>query len=110
MTSGARRVYVAAASVAALAVIWAAIAARPWQQPVKPDPLLAALVSREARLRHDAVLVREVVRRRWLAYHVALARRRTAIRQAASRAAAAVPAAPAVRIVTLPPLTITRSS
>ena len=86
---------------------------------------------REARLRHEAKLVNRVVAARWAAYRAALRIRRSQIaaakarivaaqaaaqRQAAAAtvvvqgAPAAAAAAPAVRVVTLPPLTITRTS
>lgn len=105
----------------------------------KADPRWAALAAREHRLRHEALVTQRVVARRWRAYRVRLAARQHAIsaavrrhqRQlAAARAAAAAaaasyasapsysapssgysaPAAPSVRVVTLPPVTVTRTS
>ena len=106
----------------------------------KADPRWAALAAREHRLRGEAVAVQRVVARRWRVYRVQLAERQRAIsaavarhqqQLAAARAAAAAaattsvsssgysapsssgysaPAAPSVRVVTLPPVTITRTS
>lgn len=106
----------------------------------KADPRWAALAAREHRLRHEALVVQRVVARRWRVYRVQLAARQRAIsaavnrhqqQLAAARAAAAAaattsvastpgysapssgysaPAAPSVRVVTLPPVTITRTS
>ena len=109
MTSHVARLYAAAAALVAFFLAWAGIAARPWAAPAAPakDPRLAALAQREARLRHDAVLVRQVVDRRWATYRAALARQKAEARAAA---AAPAPAAPSVRVVTLPPLVTTRTS
>jgi hypothetical protein len=93
-------------------VAWAAVAARPWGRS-EPDPRLAALALREQRLRADATLVQQVVESRMAAYRVALEARQA---QIASARAQSLPvtrptaAAPAVRVVNLPPLTITRTS
>lgn len=106
----------------------------------KADPRWTALAAREHKLRHDAFVVQRVVGRRWRVYRVQLAARRRAIsaavkrhqnQLAAARAAAAAAsaslasapsysapsssgssalAAPSVRVVTLPPVTITRTS
>jgi len=100
MTNHVVRLYAAAAALAAFFVAWAGIAARPWVERA-PDPL-GALDQRELRLRRDAVLVQQVVDRRRAAYRAALAQSRS---RAAARAAA-----PAIRIVTLPPVATTRSS
>jgi hypothetical protein len=101
MTSRVARLYAAAAAAGAFIVAGAGIAARPWTEPPR-DPRLVALDRREQRLQRDALLVQQVVDRRWDAYRTALAR---------SRAAAAAPLpAPTVRVVTLPPLATTRSS
>ncbi len=119
MTSHAGRLYALAASLLAFFVLWAVVAAQPWSPAKAADPRLAALARREQRLRYEARLVRRVVarryadyRRRYAAYRRALARQRSrAAARAAAAAAALAPApSPSVRIVTLPPLTITRSS
>jgi hypothetical protein len=95
MTSHTGRLYAAAVSLAAFFTLWAAIAANPWKA-TSSDPRLTALAQREAVLRRDAKLVRQIVARR------------TATAAAARRTAAATPAP--VRIVTLPPLVVTRTS
>ena len=92
MTSHAGRLYALALALLVFFLAWAVVAARPWKTS-SPDPRLQALALRQAQLRQDAKLVQQIV-----------ARRRTTT-QAAARAAA-----PAVRVVNLPPLTITRSS
>lgn len=124
MTSHAGRLYALAAAVVVFFLAWAVVAAHPWAEvKAARDPRLSALAQREQRLRSDARLVQRVVerrfsdyRRRLAAYKAALARRRTQL-AAARAAAAAVPAytsAPAtsggVRVVSLPPLVITRTS
>jgi hypothetical protein len=102
-------------TVAALLVFfvsWAAIAAKPWAT-AKPDPRLAALASRERQLRADARLVQQVVAQRTAAYRTALSARKAQIAAAQARtlqAAVRTSAAPQVRVVNLPPLTITRTS
>lgn len=99
MTNHAVRLYAAAASLLALFLVWAAIAAHPWKSS-SPDPRLAALAAREQRLQRDSILVRRIVEARYAAYR----------RAVASASVPAATTAPAVRIVTLPPLTITRTS
>jgi hypothetical protein len=125
MTNHTGRLYAAAVSLAVFFVLWAAIAAHPWQATAS-DPRLAALAQREQFLRRDAALVRQVVsQRRVAAAAVAKANRLAAVAQANRAAAvaqvthvaavaqtnrvAAVASAP-VRVVTLPPLVITRTS
>jgi hypothetical protein len=102
MTNHLVRLYAAAAALAAFFLAWAGIAARPWVEQPR-DPLLVALEQREQRLQRDARLVQQVVDRRWAAYRAALAQSRT------QKPAVAAPA-PAVRIVTVPPVVTTRSS
>ncbi len=137
MTNHVVRLYALAAALLVFFLTWAAIAARPWAShtSAKADPRWAALATREQRLRHDAIAVRRVVDRRWRVYRVQLAARKreiaSALRRhqqalASARAAAAAvsatssysspsyagssSAAPSVRVVTLPPVTITRTS
>jgi hypothetical protein len=124
MTSHTGRLYVVAATLVAFFLAWAVVAAHPWATAkATRDPRLAALVQREQRLRADARLVQQVIdrrfsdyRRRFAAYKQALARRRAelaAARQAAAPVYSAAPAAApsgGVRVVTLPPLVITRTS
>jgi hypothetical protein len=117
MTSHTGRLYAAAFALLVFFVAWAAIAARPWAQ-AKADPRVAALAAREQALRRESVLVQKVVRQRWSTYRAQLRARKTQIaaakRQLVTAAAAppvsAAPATPSVRVVTLPPLTITRTS
>jgi len=113
MTDTSHRLYAVALALVVFCVTWAAVAARPWVT-AKPDPRIAALAQREQRLRADAKLVEQAVAQRTAAYRVALKQRRAQIAQAKARpfqAAQSPPAATAsVRVVNLPPLTITRSS
>lgn len=127
MTSHAGRLYVVAATVVAFFLAWAVVAAHPWTTAKAiRDPRLAALAQREQRLRTEARLVQKVVdrrfsdyRRRFAAYKRALAKRQAelaAARQAAASApaptysSAAASGGGGVRVVTLPPLVITRTS
>lgn len=116
MTSHTGRQYALAGALLAFFVLWATISAHPWVSPATArDPRLSALAQRERRLRADAGLVQKIVERRSTAYRAALAKRRselaTARLEAATAAAAtSQAAAPSVRVVTLPPLVITRTS
>ncbi len=125
VTSHTGRLYALAAAVLVFFLAWATIAAKPWTS-AKADSRLTALSAREQRLRHDAALVRRIVQRRWAVYRVQLAHRKTQIAAAQARQrqlnAAAAAASQAVsysggsgggggvRVVNLPPLTITRTS
>ena len=114
MTSHVARLYATALALVVFFLAWAVVAARPWTTPA-PDPRVAALAAREQRLHVESLAVKRQLDRRWAAYRIALrARQRTiAARQAQNRALAAAPvaaAAPSVRVVTLPALTVTRSS
>jgi hypothetical protein len=100
MTDHVVRLYAAAVGLLVLFVSWAAVAARPWATRAAPaDPRLAALQGREERLQRESAAVRRLVVKRWAVYRS---------RQAARSAQPA--AAPAVRVVTLPPLTVSRTS
>jgi hypothetical protein len=129
MTNHLARLYALVAAVFVFFVAWAAIAAHPWQtqKATAQDPRLAALQLREQRLRAEALAVKHVLNKRWAVYRVQLALRKQEISalqianakaRAASLASAQAPsapslgssAAPSVRVVTLPPLTITRTS
>jgi hypothetical protein len=95
MTESARvtRLYVFAVTLLVFFVTWAVVAARPWApKPAKAvqDPRVATLITKEKRIRFESRLVRKLQAQR------------------AQQIAAAPPPAP--RIVTLPPLTITRTS
>ena len=111
MTSHARRLYALALALVIFFLAWAVLAARPWAAAA-PDPRLRTLAVREAALRREARLVDLVVARRFAAYRKALRARRAEIAAVSRRAAqlAAAPPPASVRIVTLPPLTITRTS
>jgi hypothetical protein len=119
MASHTGRLSGLALALLAFFVLWASVAAHPWTSAATKDPRLEALAQRERRLRADAALVQRVVDRRFATYKLALAKRRREIaaaqrRASAASAAAAVSAAavsaPSVRVVTLPPLVITRTS
>lgn len=111
MTDTSHRVYAVVLALVVFLVSWAAVAAKPWAT-AKPDPRLAQLALREQRLRADAKLVQQVVDRRMAAYRVQLRTRQAQIAatQARSLQVSQQTAAPAVRVVNLPPLTITRTS
>lgn len=108
MTDTSHRTYAVALALVVFFLAWATIAAHPWGAP-RPDPRLVALQAREQRLRADAKLVTRIVEQRNAAYRVALRARRAAIADVRSQALVAAQA-PTVRVVTLPPLTTTRTS
>ena len=127
MTNQIARLWTVVVGVVVFFLAWAAIAAHPWQQAASVDPRLSALATRQQLLQREAVQVKQVVDRRWAAYRVALAHRQVAIKRANIAAAAAASqaqaqaqavsapisapaAAPPARVVTLPPLVITRTS
>ena len=127
MTSHVGRLYAFALALLVFFLTWATVAAHPWAAPASPraDPRAAALVARQLRLRHESVVVARIVRRRWAIYRKQLRRRQHVIaavnraNAAAARqaqlAASAVPSGypaptPSVRVVSLPPVTITRTS
>jgi hypothetical protein len=134
MTNHTARLYALVGAVLVFFVAWAAIAAHPWQttKTAAQDPRLAALQIREQRLRAESLAVKSVLDKRWAAYRAQLALRQQEIasirsanakaRAASLASAQAAPAvsssgtaaasapAPSVRVVTLPPLTITRTS
>ncbi len=113
MTSHPGRLYALAAALVAFFLVWAVVAARPWQTAAAPDPRLAALTAREQQLRVEARLVQRVVERRFADYRRHLAAYRAAVAGRRARLAglrAAAPPAAGVRVVDLPPLVITRTS
>jgi hypothetical protein len=128
MTNHVGRLYILAASILVLFVAWAVVATHPWQtqsHSTTADPRIRALAVRERRIRHQSLLVKRIVARRWHHYQVALAARKREIAAAQKKhrdalaAAAAAPApsssggyssSPSVQVVTLPPLTVTRTS
>ena len=111
MTSPVGRMYATALALVLFFLTWAVVAAKPWAQTsTSADPRLHALAVREARLRHDAKIVNRIVARRWATYRRELASRRAQIASIKAAAAAPVYSSASVRVVTLPPLTITRTS
>ena len=120
MTNHGARLYALAGAILVFLVAWAAAAAHPWQQTHRAqalDPRVAALQVREKRLRNESVRVQRIVDRRWAHYRDALAKRKKEIaavkkEQQAWAAATATSAAPApsVHVVTLAPLTTTKTS
>jgi hypothetical protein len=127
MTNQIARLWTVVVGVVVFFLAWAAIAAHPWQQTAAADPRLSALAARQQLLQRESVQVKQLVDRRWAAYRVALANRQIAIKRAnvataaaasqASTQAVSAPvaapvlaAAPPVRVVTLPPLVITKTS
>jgi hypothetical protein len=102
------RLYAVVVAVLVFFVAWAAVAARPWAT-AKRDPRLAALAKREQQLRTDARLVKLVVDKRFATYRAALAQRQ-AHNATATRSLAVSQGSAAVRVVNLPPLTITKTS
>jgi hypothetical protein len=109
MINHVARLYAAVAAVAVFFVAWATVAAHPWQThtAAAADPRVTALQLREQRIRAESLAVKRVVDRHWAAYRAQLARRQQAARLVSSAPAVA---APPVRVVTLPPVTITRTS
>ena len=99
MTSPVGRSYATALALMLFFLTWAVVATKPWIAP-QADPRLERLSLRELQLRRQARQVDAIVGRRLAAYHRALAARHTL---------AAAPT-PAVRVVNLPPVTITRTS
>ena len=86
------RLYVFAVTLLVFFVVWAIVAARPWvATSSSSDRQIAALAAREQRIHFESLLVRKLRAQR------------------ARQPIAAAPA-PAPRIVTLPPLVITRTS
>jgi hypothetical protein len=124
MTRQIARAYVAAGAILVLFLAWAVISANPWSTTTASvDPKVAALHSREVAIRHQALVVRRVVNRRWAVYRVQLAHRKheialvqkkhkTLLASAAASAAtsSASYSGPSASIVQLPALTVTRTS
>jgi hypothetical protein len=124
MTSHAGRLYALATAVVVFFVVWAVVAAHPWAttKSATRDPRLVALAQREQRLRSEAGMVQQIVARRFSDYHrrfaaykAALARRQAQLAVVRSAPVYSSPAPVAsgggsVRVVTLPPLVVTRTS
>ncbi len=110
MTSQLTRLYVLVAGILTFFVAWVAVAAHPWAPRPARDPRVAALAAREARIHRESLAVKRLVDRRWAAYRVALRARQHAIASTRAQRAQLAAAAPPVRVVTLPPLVVTRTS
>ena len=110
MTSHVGRLYALALALLVFFVAWSVFAARPWVSTAKADPRMTALAVREQRIRHESVVVRRIVRRRWTVYRAALKQRRALIAARQAQLTAVPVAGPSVRVVNLPPLTVTRTS
>jgi hypothetical protein len=112
MTSHAGRLYALALALLVFFLAWAAIAAKPWTKTAT-DSRAQALALREKQLRHESALVRQIVRQRAALYRQRLRVRQSAIaaaRQRQQQLISVQTSAPAVRVVNLPPLTVTRTS
>jgi hypothetical protein len=109
VTSHVGRLYALALALLVFFLTWAVVAAHPWATSATRDPRIAALAAREQRIRHESAAVRRIVNRRWAVYRRQLHARQAQI-VAANRAQLASGPAPSVQVVTLPPLTITRTS
>ncbi len=93
MANHTARLYALALSLVAFFLAWAVVAARPWATQ-SANPRLQALAVRAVELRREAKLVNDIVALR-----------------AKAGASTSAPATPqAVRIVNLPPVTVTRTS
>lgn len=113
MTSHVGRLYALALALVVFFGGWAAIAARPWATTA--DPRLQALATREAQLRREAALVKQLVAQRQATYQAQLKARQAQNAAGTSSSngtasSAASTASPPVKVVTLPPLTVTRTS
>ena len=110
MTSHVGRLYSIALALFVFFLTWVMIGARPWAaSSSQGDPRLAAIEKREQRVRRQSVAVQRLVQRRWATYRAQLRRRQSQI-AAANQAQAAAAQAPQVRVVSLPPVTSTRTS
>jgi hypothetical protein len=133
MTSAVVRLYALVLAVLAFFLAWTVIAAHPWQQrSAAPDPRLAALAAERAALREQSLRVQAIVAQRYAVYAAALKERRRAIAlvqrlnartrlaasvaqaqaraQAAASAQASLPTVVVPRVVSVPAVSVTRSS
>jgi hypothetical protein len=110
MTSHVGRLYSVALALFVFFSTWVAIGARPLGAGgSQSDSRLAALEKREQRVRRQSVAVQRLVNGRWATYRTQLRRRQAQI-AAANQAQQAAAQAPQVRVVSLPPVTSTRTS
>lgn len=106
MTSHVARLYALVLGVLVFFVAWASVVAHPWtSSSATSDPRIAALAARQQRVHLESLRVQKIVALRWSTYRRALAQHKVAAAQLAS-----APAAPSVKVVTLPALTVTRVS
>ena len=98
MTNHVGRLYAAAIGVLVLFLSWAAVAAHPWATPTA-SPQLQLIALREQALKRETALVNTILRQR-----------ATAAKQTTQPISATSAAQPSVRVVSLPPLTITKTS
>lgn len=110
MTSHVGRLYALALALLVFFMAWSVFAARPWATSAKTDPRVAALAAREQRIRHESLVVQRIVQKRWVVYRAELKKRKALIAARQAQLAAAPVAGPSVRVVNLPPLTVTRTS
>jgi hypothetical protein len=106
MTDHVARLYALVVGILAFFLAWAAVVAHPWapKRAAAADARVAALAARQQQIQAESLRVQKVVRARWAVYRSALAKRN------ASNRLASVPVTPSVRVVTLPPLTVTKVS
>lgn len=109
MTSHFGRLYALALALVVFFLAWATVAAHPWATATA-DPRLKALALREAQLRQEGKIVKQIVAQRWTAYRTQLKARQAQIAATSSASSSAVSTSSSVKVVNLPPLTITRTS
>ncbi len=117
MTNHVGRLYAAAIGVLVLFLSWAAVAAHPWATPAA-SPQLQLIALREQALKRETALVNTILRERavaakrsqLIAAQSARQAQQVQISQPVQAAQPVQSAQPSVRVVTLPPLTITKTS
>jgi hypothetical protein len=105
MTSQLARLYALVTGIVVFFLAWAAVAAHPWAPQPTRDPQVAALAARQHRVQVESLRAKRIVDRRWAVY-----RHKLVARNAAAAAQRVGVAAPAVRVVNLPALVVTRTS
>ena len=97
MKHATARLAIASATLLAFFVLWAVIAAKPWAAAAasrpQADPRALALDRLQLRLRHESIVVKRIVDRRWAHYERDLAHRRVEIAAARARHAQELAAA-----------------
>ena len=97
MTSHTGRLYALALTLVVFFLGWAVVASHPWA--TTSDPRLQALAVRQAALQREAKLVRTIA-----------AQRKQLATASTGAGSATSPASVPVKVVNLPPLTVTRTS